>query len=393
MNGMDHSLTPSDPSSGSDLFPTKLPPRVTTALAGILIVVFAAAAGVAVLLPIPDAIRCRFTLMPEGGADPVRAPREGDLVQILVKETQSVRAGQDLFVIRSQQNRAWTGELRGLEQELAANAGRVALQEAGQKSALEIQTTRIQQFEKDLAFQQQYLATLRDFLSRYERLDAEGLVPRVDLKEQQLAAARGERDVAMTRQARDMGVLELERIRNDGRKELSNLALDRQKTETRIGALRKLLEGSREDLIRVAAPFDGTVLSVQQKNPGDVVTYGQELCRIARSDSPLIVHLAAPESGLTRLRIGQRVQLFYEAFPYERFGTGRGTLRWISPATGAGEAGRFTVHATLDAQSFNTAALRAGMSGDARVLVGSRTLVEYVFEPLRKLKETVGARP
>jgi membrane fusion protein len=385
---------PGEGQAGMDLFARKLPMAATSALAILLIVLFAAVLAVAILLPIPETIRCAFVLVPEGGADPVRAPREGVLTEILVVETQGVRKGQDLFVIRNEQIRSWTAELRGLEQELEANARRVVLVEADQKATLEIQTTKLQQLEKDLAFQQEYLATLKDFLGRYEKLDADGLVSRVDIMSQRLEASKGERDVAVTRQTRDVALLELEKIRNDTRKQLGDLALERRKAEVRVAALEKLLGGAQEDVIHVVAPFDGTVVVVQKKNQGDVVSYGQELCSIARSDSTLIAYLTAPESGVPRLRVGLSVQLFFEAYPYERFGTGHGTIRWISPAAVASaDREHFIVHVVLDAQTFgatgSTRALRAGMSGQARIVVGKRTLIEYVFEPLRKLRENV----
>jgi membrane fusion protein len=92
------------------------------------------------------------------------------------------------------------------------------------------------------------------------------------------------------------------------------------------------------------------------------------------------------------------VQLLYEAYPYERFGTGRGTVRWISPAAiASGNAERFVAHVSLDSPTLGAAsagrALRAGMGGEARVVVGRRTLAEYVVEPLRKLRENVAVRP
>ena len=33
--------------------------------------------------------------------------------------------------------------------------------------------------------------------------------------------------------------------------------------------------------------------------------------------------------------------------------------------------------------------LRVGMKGEARILVGSRTLVELIFEPIRQLRENL----
>ncbi len=382
----------------TDLYPTRLPSSVAMALGLFLVIVFGVAAAAAVAVSIPDTIRCRFVLVPEAGADPVRAPREGVLSQILVSETSEIRKGQALFVIRSQELREWTSELSTLEQELASEGRRAELLEEDHRAAAEIQTARIRQLDKDLAFQQEYLLTLRDFVRRYERLDREGLVPLVDLKSQQLEASKAERDAEAARASREMAALELARLGTDYRRQVGELALNRAKLGVRIATLGKLLDGAHEDVVRITAPFDGTVVALEKRNAGDVVTYGQELCRIARSDSLLIAEIAPPEGGVSRLRVGQRVQLFYQAYPYERFGTGRATVRWISPASVATPAGEgFLVHARLDGQTIGGGgaggSLRAGMRGEARVMAGRRTIAEYVFEPLRKLRETVGARP
>lgn len=390
--------TASDDGSDQELFPNRLPSAVAIWTGTFIVALFGAVMAAAIFVSFPESIRCPFVLVPEGGADPVRAPREGSLTQILVTETQDVKKGQDLFVVRSQEIRNWTSELRTLQQDLAAADQRLALLERDQRAELDIQTSRVQQFDRDLVFQQEYLKTLRDFLDRYERLDADGLVPLVDMMAQRLAVSKAERDVTMTRQSRDMAALEVRRIANEYRGKVEELELSRRKAAVRAATLEKLLEDSQEDTVRVTAPFDGTVVSLQKKNAGDVVSFGQELCRIARSDSSLIAELAPPEQGLPRLRGGQRVQLLYQAYPYERFGTGRGEVRWISPAAVASSAGeRFVAHVALDSPSLGPPsagrALRAGMRGEARVVVGRRTLVDYVVEPLRKLRETVGARP
>jgi multidrug efflux pump subunit AcrA (membrane-fusion protein) len=86
------------------------------------------------------------------------------------------------------------------------------------------------------------------------------------------------------------------------------------------------------------------------------------------------------------------VQLFFTAFPYERFGTGLGTLRWISPAAVASQDGeKFVVFMALDSPAMNAqgpaCTLRAGMKGEARVVVGRRTAIEYLFDPVRRLRE------
>jgi|WetSurMetagenome_2_1015567.scaffolds.fasta_scaffold35369_8 multidrug efflux pump subunit AcrA (membrane-fusion protein) len=390
--------TTADDPSAQTLFPSRLPRAVAASTGTLIVALFAVVVAASVLVRFPESIRCPFVLVPAGGADPVRAPREGTVTQILVAETQEVRKGQDLFVVRSQEIRNWTSELRTLQQDVAAADQRVALLERDRRADVAIQSSKVQQFERDLAFQQEYLKTLRDFLVRYERLDADGLVPPVDMMAQRLSVSKAERDVAMTRQSRDTAALEIGRIENEYGSKLEELQLGKRKAGVRVATLDKLLENSQEDVVRVAAPFDGTVVSVARRNAGEVVTSGQELCRIARSDSSLIAEIEPPEQGLPRLAVGQRVQLLYQAYPYERFGAGLGAVRWISPAAVASPGGeRFVAHVALDSPALGAPSagrlLRAGMRGEARVVVGRRTLVDYVLEPLRKLRETVGARP
>ena len=99
---------------------------------------------------------------------------------------------------------------------------------------------------------------------------------------------------------------------------------------------------------------------------------------------------------MARIAVGQRVRFFADAFPYQRYGTLTGTLSWMSPsAVSSREGQQFVALATLDRESFiyrgHEAILRAGMRGEARVIVGSRTLIEYALEPVRQLRENLGS--
>jgi hemolysin D len=85
------------------------------------------------------------------------------------------------------------------------------------------------------------------------------------------------------------------------------------------------------------------------------------------------------------------VRFFFEAFPYQRYGAISGTLDWISPSAVTVTGGQhFVAIASIDLNGNRRhLALKPGMKGDARIRVGSRTLIEYAFEPLRQLREGV----
>ena len=54
----------------------------------------------------------------------------------------------------------------------------------------------------------------------------------------------------------------------------------------------------------------------------------------------------------------------------------------------------FTALASLDRSEISARAgqslpLRVGMKGEAHIIVGGRTMIEYAFEPIRQLRESI----
>ena len=92
------------------------------------------------------------------------------------------------------------------------------------------------------------------------------------------------------------------------------------------------------------------------------------------------------------------MKLLYDAFPYQRYGVRRGTLTWVGPAA-VENAGRmfFPARVAVDDDAIRVQGkmrpLMAGMGGRAKIVVGRRALVGYVFEPLRQLQEAVADVP
>src|SRR2546427_385311 len=94
-------------------------------LAWILIALFAATAVAAVAISIPETVSTRFVLVPERGADQIRAARGGTLTEIRADEAQSVAKGQVLFVLRSSVVGDRSAELRALETQMQGAAERL----------------------------------------------------------------------------------------------------------------------------------------------------------------------------------------------------------------------------------------------------------------------------
>jgi HlyD family secretion protein len=122
-----------------------------------------------------------------------------------------------------------------------------------------------------------------------------------------------------------------------------------------------------------------------------MVAAGTELCQLARTESRPIVRLFLPETGLPRLRVGQPLQLRLVAFPYQRYGTLQAQLDWVSPEAVNGPGGpAFEARAAiLPSGGQNKIQPGIGMRGEARILVGRRTLLEKALEPFQMMRENL----
>jgi len=149
--------------------------------------------------------------------------------------------------------------------------------------------------------------------------------------------------------------------------------------------------------LTAVAPCTGSVVKTQVRGAGASVREGDLLAEIACQGEKLQAELMIPQEGLARIRPGQPVKLLYDAFPYQRYGVRRATVRWVSHASGGDSSGSFRALADLAEEGVLIEGERRrfepGMAGRARVIVGKRTLASYAFEPLRQLKESLAGAP
>jgi multidrug efflux pump subunit AcrA (membrane-fusion protein) len=374
--------------------PRDPPAGIARAAAGVLIAAFVTAAGAAVLVRFPETIRCPIVLVPDTAADPIQSPLRAVVHAVRVAEGQEVPAGTELFRIRSEEILSWRTELRTLAEDLRVRREIASKLEASHRAEVEIKRSEVAQAEHEVAFREKHLETISRLLERMERLAQEGNLSEVELLHRRLDLAESEKDLNAAQRSLQREVAALGRMATERSRRRAEDLAEIEKLTWRVAALRHQLNGSEGDLLAIRAPYAAVVISLAQRSSGAVVERGAELCQLARVDSGLTARLLLHEDGLPRLAPGQRLRLFFDAFPYQRYGSVEGTLEWISPAVvSAGERASFVGRASLDRREIvvqgQPRPLRAGMKGEARIAVGSRTLIEYVFEPIRQLRENL----
>ena len=269
----------------------------------------------------------------------------------------------------------------------------LAKADAAYTSQLEIKNAEIAQAESEVKFREKHAETSRDLVARMQTLTKSGGISKVEVLRYQLEAAESEKDFSVAQRTLQQVKLERDQLQNLHAQAHDENVADIQKLKVRLKALQGDLEDSKLNLLTIRAPYAGVVISLAQRNAGSVVQNGQELCQLAAVDAKPRARLTLSEAGLPKLAIGQRVRFFFDAFPYQRYGVVNATLDWISPAPVVSTEGpHFVALASLD-PGRNTRrhplALRVGMTGEARIVVGERTIMEYAFEPIRQLRENV----
>src|SRR6266513_1626395 len=319
----------------SEMSPQEPPPWIIRSTAWLLMAAFLVALLIAIMMRLPETVRCPFVLVPATGADPIQSPRQALISRVTVDEGQPVNAGDELFVLRSDEIRGWDTQFRTLTEDLRSKEESLTQYETAYVAQLEIKKAEIEQAKSEVKFRENHAKTSRELVTRMEKL------------------------------------------------------------KMRLGALKIDLENTQQNLLTVRSPYEGVITSMDQRTVGSFVQQGQILCQLAPKDAKPRARMTLTEAGLPKLAVAQRIRYFFEAFPYQRYGAVTGKLDWISRSTVTTTDGsRFVAVGSLDRIEISPRAgqvlpLRVGMRGQAHIIVGSRTLIEYAFEPIRQLRESM----
>ena len=379
----------------SEMLPQEPPPWIIRSTAWILLGAFLFALLIAIVMRLPETVHCPFVLVPDTGADPVQSPVRAVISHVGVDEGQPVKAGEELFVLRSDEIRGQDTEFRTLTEDLRSKEESLARYDNAYVAQLGMKNAEIEQAKSEVKFRDNHANTSRDLVTRMEKLAKLGGESEIDLVKMKLDLAGSEKDLSVAQRTVQQVNLDRERMETEHARQRAEQQSEIEKLKMRIGALKTDLKNAQQNLLTIRSPYEGVIISMDQRSVGTFVQQGQVLCQLAPKDAKPRARMSLNETGLPKLIVTQRVRYFFEAYPYQRYGTVTGKLDWISPsAVTTSDGSHFTALGSLDRYDIFSRAgkilpLRVGMRGDAHILVGSRTMIEYAFEPIRQLRESM----
>ena len=346
------------------------------------------------------------------GAARVLISDAGRVTDLLIKEGDEITAGAPMARIALERTMSVSGAStsQAVTKEMEARRTilereQVQLRELGQQQVEQSRRRQkdleaeLAQLDREMKLVEVRAKSAKEQADKYKSLAGEKFVSDVAAKQKQdevtdqeikLQALRRQR----TQVERDLGATRLDEpsIGLKNRAQIDQVS--RQISELQEGLAN--VEARRETIIK--APVTGVVTNIAVTR-GQSVAQDSTLATVLPRGSGLHVELLVPTRAIGFVQKGQEVILRYEAFPHERFGQYRGTIKDIGRSVwSAGDkigplSARepvYRVDVQLDRQSVAALGqefeLRPGMLVNADLLLEKRTLLEWIFEPVLQLK-------
>jgi membrane fusion protein len=349
-------------------------------------------------------------LVPSAGLLKIAAASAGTITQLYVREGQTVKAGDKLFELTGHLYSTNFGETHAiiaqklnaqrseLKSDLQQQEKLLRQRDASLRRQIKLLNSELIQVKGQLDIRKEVVAGNKELYERIRPLMSNGYVSATQLQQYHLALLDAQGQLkSMLRQQFD-----IRQQLDIANQQLAQLPIEfttkRNDIERQIAIVdQSIAQNDTQGEIVQRAARDGVVSTILF-GAGQMVNAGQPLMSILPLDSPLQAQLLVPSRAIGFIKQGGRVVLRYDAFPYQKFGQQYGSVTDVSrsaltPAeirSLIGEEAQtplYRVQVALDRQYVvaygKDETIKPGMSLNADILLDRRTLLEWVFAPLR----------
>jgi adhesin transport system membrane fusion protein len=384
----------------------------------------------AALTNMKEVARAPGEVIPFSKAKMVQHLDGGVVTELSVEERQLVEEGQVLLRIEGSQALAELGQMEARRESLRLREERLVAYTEGRKpdfaalvvnqsdmvssqreifvtqlatrsstlSILERQINqrkqRIHQLGTALGVAKEHQALTGELSEMREDLASRRLINRTVLLETRRAKVTASGEVA--RLTEEIGVAQQElaevqnrytdtqnQLRRDALAELGVVRAELAEVEEGIQRLK-----GRVNRLEVRAPSRGYVQDLRVQNVGQVFQPGALLMQIVSDKTVVEADIRISPRDIGFVRVGQPVNLRVTSFDYARFGVAKGTLKRVSASSVVGDNNQPYYKGLVELSNPYVGGvpgrnpLQPGMSVEAEILTGQKTLLAYLTKPL-----------
>ena len=350
-------------------------------------------------------------LTPTKGTAKVFVPRRGTVKEVHVADGDTVKEGQPLLTIETDQIaadgmdvNATQLETLGLQKDLLAKNIKAEEQRAGSErerltAASRGLETEIAQLRGQIKLQSERLEVTQDDVATGEQLRSKGFMTAVEFRRRQVAALEQKQVLSGLNQQLAAKQNQLTEARFSLKQLPTVMAQKVQALRNELSAAeQRIAEIKGRGAYVIRAPSSGRV-STLQATAGQNADPQRLQLEIIPEDSVLQAELFLPARAVGFVETGQAVRILYDAFPYQHFGAYRGRVAKVSQTilTSADAAGpiklnepAYRVTAVLERPDIDAYGKRVALQPDmllkADIILERRSLISWLTTPLRSVR-------
>ena len=337
----------------------------------------------------------------------VYSQSDGTILALSVAEGQSVVEGQELMTVstaraagqsaaaRKEVVSALRSELADLKIQSRSEQESFDLQEDATRQEIASLRDRLETLTRQRGVLDEGLKLSERELGRLTALGATQFVTKAEMD--RARAARLEFNFRMYELE-----LSIESARSEIRRNAKLLAEIPARRGARAAEMRakahqlsvSITESTGFDTQQISAPSTGLVSGLLVRE-GQTISMDNPLLNIVPEHADFMLELLIPSRTIGFVRPGARVEIRYDAYPYQKYGTFEGVIDSISHTTVLPNDKRFRVRisepvylasASIERQFVlvdgERQSLQSGMTLTADILRDERRILEWIFEPL-----------
>lgn len=257
----------------------------------------------------------------------------------------------------------------------------------------------ISEIRNQVAVIKRSLAFAREELTLMRPAVDEGIIPMVELlrlqaRVNELAGKHTAAQLALPRLKSALGEA---KQRHEEREQnfRTTAQSDMNRFEVELAALLPLIGAQRDRVARteVRSPVDGIVKEVKVTTIGQVVQPGMDLIEILPIDDSLLIEAKVRPADIAFLRPGQPVIVKITAFDYTIYGNLTGELERISADTIEDKEGnsfyliRVRTKKSYLGKKEEGHIILPGMVAQVDIIIGKKTVLQYITKPLARIRD------
>jgi hemolysin D len=364
-------------------------------------------------------------LIPKGEVYKVQPTAQAEVVRVLIREGETVKAGQ---VLAELDRRLINTEIEGFKESIQADQLQLLqTQTLIDRTQLEIQTRQaisaaqmqsqvaaIESAQMDTNTYQQLLTDLQAEMNAYQnRLDRlqplvnEGAISQdhlfeveQSLRQRQQAVTQNQGDLQKNVASIEQLQAKLAETKAEGQQsqletqqKLQQFKIQVNQLQSKIAATENALKSAKTKLEStfIYAPVGGVVTALKLHNIGEVTKPGETFAEIMPQGASLILSASLPNQEAGFVKEGMPVKMKFNAFPYQRYGTVSGKVVFVAPdATIDEQLGSvYRIEVALDRSNSNQQSLlKAGQTATAEVVTRQRRIIDILLDPLKRLQKS-----